>query len=65
MEDVGAKVNSLNVQYQSMRASGQTQVTCLLSLVAKTPYRLMSKAKNVCWTLDFINFFIISLSPRS
>lgn len=40
---MNAKVNELNVEYKSMRESGQSQVSSLLSLVAKNPYRLLSK----------------------
>ena len=43
-EQRDAKVNSLNVQYNNLRTSGKTQISSLLSLVAKTPYRMLSKA---------------------
>ena len=49
-EEVDAKVDSLNIQYNRMRSSGETQVSSLLSLVAKNPYRLISRktSNKVC-----------------
>ena len=43
-EQLDAKVNSLNVQYNSLRSGGETQTSSLLSLVQKNPYRMLSKA---------------------
>lgn len=43
-EDVDAKVKQLNMEYNTMRESGESQVSSLLSLVAKNPYRLLSKS---------------------
>ena len=44
MEEVDAKVKQLNIEFNQMRESGETQISTLLSLVAKNPYRLVSKS---------------------
>lgn len=45
-DDIDAKVNSLNMKYSSMRNSGVSQKACMLSLVARNPYRLITKPNN-------------------
>ena len=44
-ELLNSTVNSLNTQYESMRASGKTQTSAMISLVQKFPYRLLSSKK--------------------
>ena len=61
-EEVHAKVDSLNFQYHKMRTGGETQLSSLLNLVAKNPYRLMSRPnKKVCpgISLIFLHFIPI------
>ena len=42
-EHRNAIINTLNEEYRDMRATGESQVSCLIALASKFPYRLLSK----------------------
>lgn len=54
MEHVESKIQSLNVEYDSLRSSGQSQPSALFTLIRKYPYRFMQKSTN-----NVITYFLL------